>query len=105
MDIQGDLKELLLSQASEEADAAEQPLKIYHCEDCGCRVAAKILNGPSEPMPHHYLAAGGGQPFLGCCPICGGTMFHDLSLDLDGRGHGTAIDADMKAEEPEGDRG
>jgi hypothetical protein len=66
------------------------PTRIYRCEDCGCRVAIHILNGPTEPMPHHYLvcstlpcesprlAAGGGEPFVGCCPICGETGISEI---------------------------
>jgi hypothetical protein len=66
--------------ASDEENARQKPMRIYHCEDCGCRIAAQIINGPTEPMPHYYLAAGGGEAFIGCCPICGGTGIEDLSL-------------------------
>ncbi len=75
-----ELKQAIEDQVSDEADVARLPLSIYHCDDCGGRIAAQIINGPTEPMPHHYLAAGGGKrPFLGCCPICGGTMFHEIT--------------------------
>ncbi len=46
----------------------------YNCEDCGGQFEVKVLRGPTEPMPHHYLSAGGGEVFVGHCPLCGGTM-------------------------------
>lgn len=65
---------LIQSTIPDEADQRDSPLETYDCDDCGGQFAAKILRGPTEPMPHHYLAAGGGNPFVGACLMCGGTM-------------------------------
>jgi len=76
-----ELKSAILETISDESDATKAPLKIYRCDDCGCRIAAQILSVPTEPMPHYYLAAGGGDAFIGNCPICGGTGIHELIPD------------------------
>lgn len=67
-------RDLIESAISEEADRRDSPLETYDCDDCGGQFVAKILRGPTEPMPHYYLAAGGGNPFVGSCLMCGGTM-------------------------------
>jgi hypothetical protein len=76
-----DLKAACEEIVSEEADQSDSPLAIYDCEDCGARFAAKILSGPKQ-ADHAYLAAGGGKPFVACCPVCGGTMIADIGPRL-----------------------